>query len=336
MTTFSMVPEPVALGGAWSPAARNVLEGATLHRELCSMVRRRVPRSEVEDVVQGVLCDALAASNVPESPADVPRWVMGIARHKVADFHRRARREQLSDAADAEPLSDPIEDRFLLHAVLADGDQAATRETLRWVVREFAGEQLNDIAREAALPATVVRQRVSRFRRRMRARWLYAAAAALGLLGFLAQRSAETGLQPGLELASSAPIELDATTLAPRTLPAVATARPLAAHYRVVDVSLPLLLDELTGSWAGEEAHGARIDWNADVVTIDTPTRHIEGRVALRAMADGSERGTITLADGRSLPIVVRTEGMRTRVELVGVGDAEGNIFGGGSVVIER
>lgn len=336
MTTFSMVPDAVALGGAWSPAARTVLEGSTLHRELCSMVRRRVPRSEVEDVVQAVLCDALAASNVPASPADVPRWVMGIARHKVADFHRRARREQLSDAADAEPLSDPIEDRFLLHAVLADGDQAATRETLRWVVREFAGEQLNDIAREAALPATVVRQRVSRFRRRMRARWLWAAAAMLGALGLLAQRASDTVVDAGLPLESSAAVVVDADALAPRSLPAVATARPIAARYRVVDVGLPLLLDEVAGTWAGSEAHGALIDWNADVVTIDTPTRHIEGRVALHAMPDGSERGTITLADGRALPIVVRTEGQRTRVELLGVGDAEGNIFGGGSVVLER
>ena len=96
------------------------------------------------------------------------------------------------------------------------------------------------------------------------------------------------------------------------------------------------MLDEIAGSWAGSEAHGALVDWNAEVVTIVTPTRRIEGRVALRAMADGSERGTITLADGRALPIVVRTEGMRTRVELVAAGDAEGNIFGGGSVVIER
>lgn len=330
MTTFSLARETPSVGGAWSPAARDVLEGSTLHHELRSMVRRRVPRSEVEDVVQGVLCEALAASNVPASPADVPRWVMGIARHKVADFHRRARRELLSDAVDAEPLSDPIEDRFLLRAVLADGDRDATRETLKWVVREFAGEQLNDIAREAALPAAVVRQRVSRFRRRMRARWLYAAAAALAALGFFAQQRPEAGL----ELAKSAAVEVDVASIAPRSLPA--TARPVAARYRVVDVTLPLVLDEIAGSWAGSEAHGALIDWNGDVVTIETPTRHIEGRVALRAMGDGSERGTITLVDGRALPIAVRTEGMRSRVVLLATGDAEGNIFGGGSVVIER
>jgi hypothetical protein len=279
-----------------------------------------------------VLCDALAASNVPESAADVPRWVMGIARHKVADFHRRAGREQLSDAADSESRSDPIEDKLLLRAVLADGDQAATRETLKWVVREFAGEQLNDIAREAALPAAVVRQRVSRFRRRMRARWLYAAAAALAVLGFFAQRSPEAGL----ELASSAPVDVDGVVVAPRSVPAAATVRPIAARYRVVDATLPLLLDEVLGEWAGSEAHGTLVDWNADVVTIVTPTRHIEGRVSLHAMTDGSEQGTITLADGRALPIAVRTEGTRTKVELVAVGDAADNIFAGGSVVIER
>ncbi|MBL8741879.1 MAG: hypothetical protein JNK04_12315 [Myxococcales bacterium] len=330
MTAISLGSDGVGEGG-WSPAARNVLEGTSLYRELSAMVRHRVPPSEVEDVVQGVLCEALASSNVPASAADVPRWVMGIAKHKVADFHRRARREHLSDEADHQGSSDPIEDKLLLQAVLADGEHDATRETLRWVVREFAGEQLNDIAREAALPAAVVRQRVSRFRRRMRARWLMAAAAAFGLAGLFVTRSEDLGQ----ELASSVSVPAETATVV-RPSSAAATVRPLAARYRVVDVALPLLLDEVLGSWANTEAHGALIDWNADVVTIVTPTRHIEGRVALRALPDGSERGTITLGDGRALPIAVRTEGLRTRVELIATGDAEGNIFGGGSVVIER
>ncbi len=85
---MSVASEGVSEGG-WSPAARSVIQGSTLHRELWAMVRHRVPASEVEDVVQGVLCEALSSSNVPASAADVPRWVMGIAKHKVADFHRR-------------------------------------------------------------------------------------------------------------------------------------------------------------------------------------------------------------------------------------------------------
>jgi len=326
MTSFS----------SWSPATRNVLEGPTLHRELSSMVRRRVPQCEVDDVVQGVLCDALAAANVPESPSDVPRWVMGIARHKVADFHRRARREIVSDAVEAEPLSDPIEDRFLLRAVLADGERPATAETLRWVVREFSGEQLNDIAREAELPAEVVRQRVSRFRRRMRARWLLAAAAALGAVALLlALREAPpvADLSRGIALAM-APLP---TAVAPAPVTTgSASARPLSSRYRVVDLVLPGLLDNVVGEWAEHEANAAVIDWHGDVVTIVTPSRQLEGRVLLTPQADGSELGTVTLSDGRAMPIRVRTEGPRSTVQLLSLGDAEDNIFAGGSVVIER
>jgi hypothetical protein len=39
--------------------------------------------------VQSVLCDALAAPHPPIDAAEVPRWVMAIARNKAADFHRR-------------------------------------------------------------------------------------------------------------------------------------------------------------------------------------------------------------------------------------------------------
>ncbi len=141
---------------------------------LTAMVRRRVPAGDAEDVVQSILCDALASTTTPAEPNEISRWIHGIARHKVADFHRRARRDAAT-APDSEAVTrcEPIEARVVLGRVVDEalGD-ARSRETLEWIVREHAGEPLADIANDVCLPSPVVRQRVSRLRRALAARWL--------------------------------------------------------------------------------------------------------------------------------------------------------------------
>src|SRR6185437_12775723 len=85
-----------------------------LRRALADFVRRRVPPSDVDDVVQTVLCDALTAPGRPRDAEGLRRWLLGIARHKVVDLHRRARREpptELPEIAEAPP---PIEARELV------------------------------------------------------------------------------------------------------------------------------------------------------------------------------------------------------------------------------
>ncbi|MBX3190024.1 MAG: sigma-70 family RNA polymerase sigma factor [Labilithrix sp.] len=154
----------------------------SLRQSVAAMVRRRVPASDADDVAQTVLCDALAAERVPHDPVELRRFVSVIARHKIADFHRRARvrggaidpAEALARAA-ASPA--PIEARALLRRVidsLARSDR--DRQTLEWLVREHDGEQLSSIAEEVGLPAPSVRQRVSRLRRALRAQWAHALA----------------------------------------------------------------------------------------------------------------------------------------------------------------
>jgi DNA-directed RNA polymerase specialized sigma24 family protein len=141
---------------------------------LSAMVRRRVPASDADDVLQTVMCDALAASAAPASDVDAGRFIGGIAKNKVADFHRRSRREA-HDAANVEELPSGqgarAEACVLLGAIAEDVTPSA-KQTLEWIVREHAGEELAQIAKEARLPAPVVRQRVSRMRRALRARWL--------------------------------------------------------------------------------------------------------------------------------------------------------------------
>jgi DNA-directed RNA polymerase specialized sigma24 family protein len=151
-----------------------------LRRSLREMIRRRAPSSEVEDLVQATLADALAANGAPADREELRRWLLGIARHKIADHYRRAGREQPQDLGDVEAASAPHGARDLMRWAeksLPDGEKA--KETLDWMLREGHGEKLEAIAAEARVPAPQVRKRVSRLRRHLRARWALDLTAAL-------------------------------------------------------------------------------------------------------------------------------------------------------------
>jgi RNA polymerase sigma factor (sigma-70 family) len=173
------------------PAANKLLADPSTRRAIEDFVRRRVPGPDVDDVVQTVLLDALAAEGRPESPEELRRWLIGIARHKVADFHRRGAREQVTELPEVAAPPPPIEAREL--ARWAEEQAASTRDakqTLSWMAREGEGEKLESIAAEERVPAARVRQRVSRMRRWMKERWLaeLAAVAALAILALILMR----------------------------------------------------------------------------------------------------------------------------------------------------
>ncbi|HEY2369137.1 MAG TPA: sigma factor, partial [Polyangiaceae bacterium] len=128
-----------------SPELREVLARPDVRRRLVAVVSRRVPADAAEDVVQAVLCDALVAREVP-SIETVPRWLFAIARHKVADFHRRARRRRETDEdVERAASSDPIEERDLIeHAKAIAPDPRA----FEWIVRAEEGVTLAEIAEE--------------------------------------------------------------------------------------------------------------------------------------------------------------------------------------------
>ena len=171
--------------------AREALAAPALRKSVAAMVRRRVPADDVEDVAQTILCDALAASSIPSNPEELRRFVAGIARHKVADFHRRPRWVELTTAPEPTAVQAPVEARALL-ARIASSAAASVREqeTLGWLVREHAGEPLSTIAADAGLPWPAVRQRVSRLRRALRSQWAHALALLViaGACGALAER----------------------------------------------------------------------------------------------------------------------------------------------------
>ena len=165
--------DPADMFGTPLDHLRRHLEAPGFLAWLSSIVRRRVPPSDVDDVVQAVLCDALASHLIPIDEREIGRWICGIAKNKVADFHRRAKRETAMDEDEPSASDRSGEVRVLLRAVVLDAAATARgEEALEWIVREHAGEDLSRIAEETHLPAPVVRQRVSRLRRALRDRWL--------------------------------------------------------------------------------------------------------------------------------------------------------------------
>jgi RNA polymerase sigma factor (sigma-70 family) len=176
----------------------DALGDPTMRRSLVDFVRKRVPASDVEDVVQTVLLDALAAPNPPREPGALKPWLIGVARHEIADWHRRAQREPPADPGDIPEAPPPLEARGLVRwAERQAGEKDEAQKTLAWMAREGEGEKLAAIAADEKLSPTQVRQRVSRMRRWMKERWaaeLAAAAmiAALVLAGWwLLRRRAE-------------------------------------------------------------------------------------------------------------------------------------------------
>ncbi len=161
------------------------LADPTLRDALQKLARRRLPPAEVDDLVQNVLADALDARGAPHDDAAFRRWVQGIARHKIADLYRRRGRlpphetdDDATGVADPGPATGELSQWIERELPKTEDAQA----TLHWLLRESEGETLDEIAREAKLPAPRVRQRVSRLRRHFQTRWLALGAAGLALL----------------------------------------------------------------------------------------------------------------------------------------------------------
>jgi DNA-directed RNA polymerase specialized sigma24 family protein len=298
-----LIPGDAGAHAAHAGAGRRQLEGQDVRRGLTALLRRRVPPQEVEDIAQTVLCDALAAGHVPSDPEEFRRWLTGIARHKIADFHRRAARGRARTAGGegaehvaASPTA--FEEREVLENLLAESRTRRDAETMEWLVREHDGERLIDIASEEGLPAPVVRQRVSRFRRALRARWVGLFALALVVSGGGAY--VVRGLDSPPELATAPrphpsiaadPAASSAPVIVPTPVPTVdlareiqgdwviqtvTPARPLSANEkRLSDVHTRSALVRVSQREIVLESKGLRLVWKIKTVTKTSTGLHV-------------------------------------------------------------
>jgi RNA polymerase sigma factor (sigma-70 family) len=142
-----------------------------LRRDLIAMVRKRVPDSEVEDIVQSTLAEAIESPHAPQDSESLRRWIFGVAKNKVVDYHRRAGRESfdLPEVAGSPAPHDEADMLRWAEKHLPEGDDA--KRTLGWMLREGEGEKLESIAQSEHVPAPRVRQRVSRLRRHFKDNW---------------------------------------------------------------------------------------------------------------------------------------------------------------------
>jgi DNA-directed RNA polymerase specialized sigma24 family protein len=155
-----------------------------LRSALVAMVRKRVPESEVEDIVQQALAEAIESPHAPADSESLRRWIFGVAKNKVVDYHRRAGRESF-DLPDVEGTPAPhVEADLLRWAEKNLPEGAENKKTLDWMLREGEGEKLESIAASEKLPPPRVRQRVSRLRRHFKENWQREVAmlAALGVI----------------------------------------------------------------------------------------------------------------------------------------------------------
>lgn len=165
-----------------APKSEEPLADPALRQFLLDFVRKRVSPADADDIVQTVLCEALVAKARPAEATELRKYLLGIARHKVADAHRRRAREEVREVLELPEGPAPVEEASLLR--WAEKQAPATEEaqkTLAWMAREGEGEKLETIAAEEKVPAARVRQRVSRMRRWMKERWLAELAAVAAL-----------------------------------------------------------------------------------------------------------------------------------------------------------
>jgi DNA-directed RNA polymerase specialized sigma24 family protein len=145
--------------------------GPDLRAALVAMVRKRVPESEVEDIVQATLAEAVESPHAPTESEALRKWIFGVAKNKVVDYHRRAGRETFDLPEVADSPAPHAEADLLRWAErhLPEGEDA--QKTLGWMLREGEGEKLESIAASEKVPAPRVRQRVSRLRRHFKDNW---------------------------------------------------------------------------------------------------------------------------------------------------------------------
>jgi RNA polymerase sigma-70 factor (ECF subfamily) len=126
----------------------------------------RMPRSEVEDVVQDIFLHALRKLNTLRDANAFGPWIAMIARNRAMDFHRRSREtvEITDDLKSSDSNGSKAEEILAIIRTLPD----AYRETL--VLRLVEGMTGPEIATRTGLTAASVRVNLHRGMKLLRAK----------------------------------------------------------------------------------------------------------------------------------------------------------------------
>jgi DNA-directed RNA polymerase specialized sigma24 family protein len=264
---------------------------------LVSFVRRVVARDDVPDLVQTVLCEALASPRSPTEPEELARWVRAIAKHKVVDYRRRTGRLVLDpDVGDAPAAAEtpPVDQRRALDEVLAEAATSRDRETLDWMVREHQGEALCAIAEEVGLTSPAVRKRVSRLRQALRSRLAWAVALiALVALGLVSARSLwPESARP--DIARDAPSEVSSLHGA-----------GVSGEFRIASVELPPSLSEKAASTTRAWTTGATVRITRDRVTLSSHGRSVDLAVSHVVRSNDRTRCVLRLPSGHAIDVTL-------------------------------
>ena len=126
----------------------------------------RLPRSEVEDMVQDIFLHALRKLHTLRDTRAFGPWIAMIARNRAMDFHRRSREtiELSEDLRSADSSQSKAEEILAVICTLPD----AYRETL--VLRLVEGMTGPEIATRTGLTAASVRVNLHRGMKLLRAK----------------------------------------------------------------------------------------------------------------------------------------------------------------------
>jgi RNA polymerase sigma-70 factor (ECF subfamily) len=128
-------------------------------RVVHGLLLARVPRTEVDDLVQDVFLRAMGQLRSLRDAAFFPGWLCAIARNRANDFYRRLRPvNELPEALPANSSADEAEARAVLEAIRTLPE--AYRETL--ILRLVEGLSGQEIADRTGLTPGSVRVNLHR------------------------------------------------------------------------------------------------------------------------------------------------------------------------------